>query len=262
MPIHCSAMQGRIDAIQALLFFDTEGIIRQNLEMEGEKTPPSLLHLSVANDFLDCAKWLAENNFEFKDKETDLLVHKILLEEVPCGNRVATVRFLLENGASVNPTYPGGNTALHLTAGLSNASDLLELLLSFDADVDALSDDLCSPLFYAAQANNLYAASLLLNQGANVRTRNLQGLTAFDFISDFEEWIECCYFSEEIKARLKAYSLKHARDLVRAITKKVRNQPGLSTSQQPVGRSQPALRAISSGHVPLMLPPIRKGATS
>ena len=36
MPIHCCAMQGRIDAIQALLFFDTEGIIRQNLEMEGE----------------------------------------------------------------------------------------------------------------------------------------------------------------------------------------------------------------------------------
>ncbi|RMX55734.1 hypothetical protein pdam_00015503 [Pocillopora damicornis] len=241
MPIHCCAMQGRIDAIQALLFFDTEGIIRQNLEMEGEKTPPSLLHLSVANDFLDCAKWLAGNKFEFKEKETDLLVHKILLEEVPCGDRVATVKFLLENGASVNPTYPGGNTALHLTAGLSNASDLLELLLSFDADVDAMNDDLCR---------------------ANVRTRNLQGLSAFDFISDFEEWIECGYFSEEIKARLKAYSLKHARDLVRAITKKVKNQPRLPTSQQLVGRSQPALSAIGGGHVPLMLPPIRKGATS
>ena len=26
------------------------------------------------------------------------------------GDRVATVKFLLENGASVNPTYPGGNT--------------------------------------------------------------------------------------------------------------------------------------------------------
>ena len=25
-------------------------------------------------------------------------------------NRVETVRFLLEKGASVNPTYPGGNT--------------------------------------------------------------------------------------------------------------------------------------------------------
>lgn len=34
------------------------------------------------------------------------------------------------------------------------------------------------------------------------------GLTAFDFISDFEEWIECCYFSEEIKARLKGLSAR------------------------------------------------------
>lgn len=31
----------------------------------------------------------------------------------------------------------------------------------------------------------------------------VSGLTAFDFISDFEEWIDCGYFSEEIKARLK-----------------------------------------------------------
>lgn len=36
MPIHCCAMQGRIDAIQALLFFDTDGSIKQNLEMENE----------------------------------------------------------------------------------------------------------------------------------------------------------------------------------------------------------------------------------
>ena len=36
MPIHCCAMQGQIDAIQALLFFDTEGNIRQNLDMESE----------------------------------------------------------------------------------------------------------------------------------------------------------------------------------------------------------------------------------
>ena len=36
MPIHCCAMQGRMDAIQALLFFDTEGSIKRNLEMENE----------------------------------------------------------------------------------------------------------------------------------------------------------------------------------------------------------------------------------
>ena len=61
--------------------------------------------------------------------------------------------------------FLGFFSALHLTAGLSNSSDLLELLLSFDADVDSMNDDLCSPLFYATQSNNLYAASLLLNHG-------------------------------------------------------------------------------------------------
>ena len=29
------------------------------------------------------------------------------------------------------------------------------------------------------------------------------GLTALDFILDFDEWIECGYFSDEIRARLK-----------------------------------------------------------
>ena len=36
------------------------------------------------------------------------------------------------------------------------------------------------------------------------------GLTAFDFISDFEEWIECGYFNEEIKARLKGKHLGYS----------------------------------------------------
>ena len=36
MPIHCCAMQGRVDAIQALLFFDSEGEIRASLEIESE----------------------------------------------------------------------------------------------------------------------------------------------------------------------------------------------------------------------------------
>jgi len=39
----------------------------------------------------------------------------------------------------------------------------------------------------------------------------LTGLTAFDFISDFEEWIECGYFNEEIKARLKGKPSIHER---------------------------------------------------
>jgi hypothetical protein len=29
------------------------------------------------------------------------------------------------------------------------------------------------------------------------------GLTAFDYIVDYDEWIECGYFMDDIKARLK-----------------------------------------------------------
>ena len=32
------------------------------------------------------------------------------------------------------------------------------------------------------------------------------GLTAFDLIMDYEEWIECGYFTDEIRARLKGTS--------------------------------------------------------
>lgn len=259
MPVHCCAMQGRIDAINALVFFDTEGKIRMSLEMEDETTPPSLPHLAIANDHLECAAWLVEKSFQFKENEADVLVHKILLEQVPCTKRMETIRFLLEQGASVNPSYPAGNTALHLTAGLSNASDVLELFLCFGADVDAVNEDLCSPLFYAAQANNMFAASVLIEHGANVRSRNLQGLTAFDFITDFEEWIDCGYFREEIKARLKAYSLKHARDLVRAITKKVQS---VSQHSNSLRQSYPAfIPQTSSDRRVLVLPPINKNAS-
>ncbi|XP_048588484.1 uncharacterized protein LOC116619849 isoform X3 [Nematostella vectensis] len=256
MPIHCCAMQGRVDSIQALLLFDSDGHIRRSLDMEDECSPPSLLHLAAANDHLECAEWLSSNGFEFKENETDILVHKILLEQIPCSKRVETVRFLLRQGASVNPTYSAGNTALHLSAGLSNASDVLELFISFGADVDAVNNDLCTPLFYATQANNMYAASMLIEQGANVRMRNLQGLTAFDFISDFEEWVDCGYFTEEVKARLKAYSLKHARNLVRAITKKVQGHSMATTKPQ----SHHAL-GTRPGQVPMILPPINKNAS-
>ena len=34
-------------------------------------------------------------------------------------------------------------------------------------------------------------------------------MAAFDFVVDYEEWIECGYFNEEIRARLKGwYNIK------------------------------------------------------
>ncbi|XP_013397902.1 uncharacterized protein LOC106164510 [Lingula anatina] len=223
MPIHCCAMQGRIDAIQLLLAADKKEEIKKDLSKEDPKLPPSLPHLAVANDCMECAEWLIENGFEFKEGEPDLLVQRILAEQVKVIQQGEAIKFLLDHGASANPVYPGGNTALHYAASMSHSTEILELLMGYGAEVDAPNEDQATPLFFSTQCNNQSAASVLIENGANYRWKNAQGLTAFDCILDFDDWVECGYFNDEIRARLKAYSLKHTRDLIRAISKKVKH---------------------------------------
>ncbi|XP_041471768.1 uncharacterized protein LOC121421175 isoform X1 [Lytechinus variegatus] len=260
MAIHCCAMQGRKDAIQVLLDLDAtkEGAIRASLEKEDPKSPPSLPHLSLANDFLECGEWLIDQGFTFKEHEQDILVHRLLTEQIKSKQRLDIMRFLFKHGADLDQRYAGGNTPLHYAAGMmlhtkrkepvhyaagmTGPTDILELLIEYGADLDSVNDDNCTPLFFATQSNNYFAASVLLNGGANVRHKNIQGLTAFDCIIDFDEWLECGFFTDEVKARLKAHSLKHARDLVRAITQKVRgsHRKGLF--------AQAALRSNAQNH--------------
>ncbi|XP_030845217.1 uncharacterized protein LOC754486 isoform X2 [Strongylocentrotus purpuratus] len=224
MAIHCCAMQGRIDAIQVLLDLDAtkDGAIRASLENEDPKSPPSLPHLALANDFLECGEWLIDQGFTFKEHEQDILVHRLLTEQIKSKQRLDIMRFLFKHGADLDQRYAGGNTPVHYAAGMTGPTDILELLIEYGADLDSVNEDNCTPLFFATQSNNYFAASVLLNGGGNVRHKNIQGLTAFDCIIDFDEWLECGFFTDEVKARLKAHSLKHARDLVRAITQKVR----------------------------------------
>lgn len=227
LPIHCCAMQGRIDVMRMMMRYDHDGFMAKAIAgEETNKPPPSLLNLAIANDFTECAQWLLANGFFFKEKEQDILMRRILTEQITLKDSQDAVKFLLDNGADANPKYhPGNNSSLHYAASLSGEADILELLLRYDANVDALNDDGETPLFFATKSNNKFAASTLIDRKANYRHKNNMGQTAFDYIIDYDEWIECGYFDDEIKARLKAYNLKHSRDLVRAISKKVKTIP-------------------------------------
>ncbi|KAK3101728.1 hypothetical protein FSP39_005894 [Pinctada imbricata] len=225
LPIHCCAMQGRIDVMRMMMRYDVDGFLAKSISSEEDKKPPSLLHLAIANDAIDCARWLLANGFFFKQREQDILMRRILTEQVKLKDRADAVKFLLDNGADPNPRYPDGNTAIHYASSLSGSTDVLEMLLSYDGEVDAVHNEGCSPLFFATQSNNQFAACILIEKGANVRQKDAKGLSAFDYIIDFDEWIECGYFDDDIKTRLKAYNLKHARDLVRSISKKVKTLP-------------------------------------
>lgn len=57
LPIHCCAMQGRVDVMQLMRQYDPKDTIVAALNSEENRSPPSLLHLAIANDFIDCADW-------------------------------------------------------------------------------------------------------------------------------------------------------------------------------------------------------------
>lgn len=57
MPIHCCAMQGRVDVMRLMIRYDQDGAISELLNAEEESKPPSLLHLALANSFMDCSNW-------------------------------------------------------------------------------------------------------------------------------------------------------------------------------------------------------------
>ena len=99
----------------------------------------------------------------------------------PRTDRAECVRFLLNQGADPNPLYPGGNSSLHYAASLSGPTDILELLLIHGADVDILNSEGSSPLMFACQANNQFAASVLIAEGANVRQKNVHGKVGNSF---------------------------------------------------------------------------------
>ncbi|XP_074660681.1 uncharacterized protein LOC141913126 [Tubulanus polymorphus] len=221
MPIHCAAMQGRTDVIQLLQEFDINKEILKSLNEENARNPPSLVMLAVSNDFIDCAEWLINSNVNFKENEQDVLLQRIITKQVKVKKSTDVVHFLLENGADPNPRYSNGNSAIHFAAAMTDKPDILEVLLEFGADPDMINNEQNTPLFFATRSSNHFAAKILISHGADLRHRNYQGLNAFDCIPDFEEWIESGVFTTEIRARLKAFQLKHSRDLVRAISAKV-----------------------------------------
>ena len=58
---------------------------------------------------------------------------------------------------------------------IPGTTDVLELLLSHGADIDAPNADYSTPLFFSCQSGNMFSASVLLARGADFRIRNNKG---------------------------------------------------------------------------------------
>jgi len=85
--------------------------------------------------------------------------------------------FIDEKGVSVNVRDAYGQTPLHSAVG-AESIEIVEFLVSKNADVNAEETDKKTPLHYAATYNdNIEVAKLLVSKGANVNAQNKFGYT-------------------------------------------------------------------------------------
>lgn len=113
--------------------------------------------MAISTDFASASQW---------DKNEGLL-------KAAWKNDLEGVRALLKAGADPRTKEVDGATALHYAARHDN-TDMAQLLISADADLNAGNQDARTPLFYA---RGCAVAKLLIDAGAVVGARTMQGWT-------------------------------------------------------------------------------------
>jgi hypothetical protein len=125
-----------------------------------------------------------------------------LLMLTAINNQLSLADRLINKGADINKT---GWTALHYAASKGHI-EMIRFLLDQQAYIDAESPNSTTPLMMAARYGNAKAVKLLLEEGADPRIRNKQGLSALDFANQPEK----AGSKQYIKAFLDAWNHKYA----------------------------------------------------
>jgi len=92
---------------------------------------------------------------------------------------------------------------LHL-AMMSNKSDeAIGALVEKGASLNALNDEMRSPLFLSVLANNPLGASALIKLNADYTLKDKSGKFAFESVKEIGEWMSTGLFDENTKRALK-----------------------------------------------------------
>ena len=107
----------------------------------------------------------------------DIWGRTYLMECVSCGS-VQHVELLLSKDVEINHRDECGQTALHrASCNYRELPEIVKLLISHGADINALDKELCTPLHLAIKANKFVITNLLLDAGAAVDIMNEKGET-------------------------------------------------------------------------------------
>jgi hypothetical protein len=93
------------------------------------------------------------------------------------------VKMLVEKDADVNAKDRNGQTALHRVGFVHDRIEMIKVLLELGADIDATQNQKYTLLMMAAQRMDIDAVKTLLERGANVNMKNIDGMTALHFVA-------------------------------------------------------------------------------
>ena len=165
-PLHFAASKGYIEVARRLLECNADIDARA-----GDGSTPLLL--ALMEGYTDVALLLLDHNADANVPDNS---GHAPLEYAARKDFLEVARTLLERNAEVNARNRHGSTPLLLASEFGH-TEVVQLLLDHNADPDARDDDGDSPLNCAALAGRIEVARILLKHHVEVNSRNNMGLT-------------------------------------------------------------------------------------
>jgi ankyrin repeat protein len=173
LPLHDAAQRGLVEITQKLLAAGAD-VHALNTRKQ------TALHIAAINGTVAVVSALIQHgaNVEEMDRQNETPLHK-----AAAAGAVEAARFLLDKGANIHALDDYYNTPLLMAAWKGNVQ-MCELLLSRGAKVDHLNEDYYSVLHMAASHGSMAVIKLLLAAGAPVNAATIdEEMTVLHMVS-------------------------------------------------------------------------------
>lgn len=170
-----AAQRGHFETSQALLKYGADASIQDQEES-------TALHYSASGGNLKLTKLIIQARADFNDLDMNVrgFDGRSPLHEAALRDHADMVLLLLSNGASIEAEDDSGRTAL-VSAAMIRCLDAVKALLNRVANVSAYVSKngvMMSPICLAAEYGSVSSVAILLDEGVNIEERDHKGATA------------------------------------------------------------------------------------